>query len=129
MKIEIGAYTLCAGGAQSPEDLSRDAADTIQIVPGLRATYAAAYNRGNRVHTLRFGITRTYAGVKEAETALLDHPAEVLTTGAVKVTTEGGTPVVRYIRNATCHALAARQIGVSIQWIYTITGGEIATSA
>lgn len=129
MKIEIGAYTLCAGGAESPEDLQRDAADSVQVVAGLRAQYAAAYNRGNRAHTLRFQITRTYADVKTAETALLDHPAAVPTTGAVKITTEGGTPVVRYIRNATCHALAARQVGVSIQWIYTLTGGEIATSA
>ena len=129
MKIEIGAFTLCAGGAESPEDLQREAADSVQVVPGLRAQYAKTYNRGNRTHTLRFQISRTYADVKATETALLDHPADVPTTGAVKITTEGGTPVVRYIRNATCHAMAARQVGVSIQWIYTITGGEIATSA
>lgn len=129
MKIEIGAYTLCAGGLESPEDLSREAADTVQVLPGIRATYAGTLNRGNRQHTLRFSITRTYADAKAAELALLDHPAEVPVTGDVKLTTEGSSPAVRYLRDATCHAFAARQIGVSITWTYTITGGEIATSA
>lgn len=129
MKIEIGAYTLCAGGSESPEDLARDAADTIQILPGLRAQYVQAVNRGNRQHSLRFQISRSYDSVKLAETALLDHPAEVPTTGNVKFTTEGSSPAVRYLRNATCHAFAARQVGVTIRWIYTITGGEISSSA
>jgi hypothetical protein len=129
LKIEIGAYTLCAGGSESPEDLSRDAADTIQIVPGLRAVEVQVFNRGNRAHSLRFQITRSYATVKAAETALLDHPDEVPTSGNVKLTTEGASPVVRYIRNATVHAFAARQTGVAIRWVYTITGGEISASA
>lgn len=129
MKIKIGTYTLCAGGLESPEDLAREAADTLQIVPGLRAQYAQAINRGNRTHTLRFSITRTYADFAAVEAALLDHPADVPTNGTVEITTEGGTPIVRYMRNATVHAFAARQIGVSIVWTYTITGGEIATSA
>ena len=128
MKIEIGSYTLCAGGAESPEDLSREAEDSVQIAPGLRATAVQAFNRLNRQHRLRFQITRTYSDWQAAELALLDHPDEVPTTGNVKISTEGGTPTVRYIRNATVHAFAARQIGVSIQWIYTITGGAIASS-
>jgi hypothetical protein len=129
VKIEIGAVTLCAGGAESPEDLTREAADTVQIVPGLRATAVQVFNRGNRAHTLRFQITRTYADVKAAETALLDHPDAVPTSGNVKLTTEGASPVVRYIRAATVHAFAARQVGVSIRWVYTITGGAVSTSA
>jgi len=129
MKIEIGAFTLCAGALESPEDLAREAADTVQLLPGIRAAYAGTLNRGNRSHTIRFQITREYADNQAAELALLDHPAEVPTTGDVKFSTEGGTPTVRYLRNATCHAFAARQIGRSILWTYTLTGGEIATSA
>lgn len=129
MKIEIGAYTLCAGGSESPEDLAREGADTIQIAPGLRAEAVQVFNRGNRAHTLRFQITRAYASVKAAETALLDHPDEVPTSGNVKFTTEGASPAVRYLRNATVHAFAARQIGVCIKWVYTITGGAVSTSA
>ena len=129
MKIEIGAYTLCAGGAESPEDLARDAADTLQIAAGLRATYGKAFNRGNRTHTFRFQITRQYSDVKAAEAALMDHPAEVPTTGTVKFTTEGSSPNVRYLYDATVHAFAATQIGVSLRWIYTITGGQISSTA
>jgi hypothetical protein len=129
MKIEIGAVTLCAGALDSPEDLQREAADSLQVIPGLRATWAQAVNRGNRVHTLRFQLTKTYASVQLAEVALLDHPGDVPTTGNVKITSEGSSPTVRYIRNATVHAFAARQIGLSILWQYTITGGEISASA
>ena len=99
------------------------------MVPGLRAVAVQVFNRGNRAHTLRFQITRAYSTVKAAETALLDHPDEVPITGNVKLTTEGSSPVVRYIRNATVHAFAARQTGVCIRWIYTITGGAISSSA
>lgn len=129
MKIEVGAYTLCAGGLESPEDLVREGVDTIQVAPGLRADAVEVFNRGNRQHTLRFQITRNYASLKLCETALLDHPDEVPTTGNVKITTEDASPNVRYIQNATCHAFAARQIGTSILWQYTITGGAISTSA
>lgn len=129
MKIEIGALTLCAGGLDSPEDLTREAADTIQVIAGLRAEFGQAVNRGNRMHTLRFQLTKSYASVQLAEVALLDHPDEVPTTGNVKLTSEGSAPTVRYIRNATVHAFAARQIGLSILWQYTITGGEISATA
>jgi hypothetical protein len=117
MKIEIGAYTLCAGGIESPEDLSRDAADTLQVIEGLRAQYGQAINRGNRVHTLRFQITRTYSDVQAAETALLDHPADVPTSGSVKITTEGASPTVRYLHDATVHTFNAKQIGLSLVWV------------
>lgn len=125
MKIEVGAFTLCAGGLESPEDLAREAADTIQVAPGLRATVVKVFNRGNRAHTIRFQITRTYADLKAAETAWLDHPGEVPTSGIVKITTEGADPAIRYLLNATVHAFAVRQIGVSLLWVYTITGGQI----
>jgi hypothetical protein len=128
LKIEIGAFTLCAGGLESPEDLTREAADTIQVVAGLRAVSGQAYNRGNRVHTVRFQMTRSYASIQAAELALLDHPAEVPTSGNVKITTEGSSPDVRYLLNATAHAFAARQIGVSLVWVYTLTGGAISAS-
>jgi len=129
LKIEIGAVTLCAGGLDSPEDLTREAADTIQVIAGLRAVWGQAVNRGNRVHTLRFQLTKSYDTAQLAEVALLDHPGDVPTTGNVKLTSEGTSPTVRYIRNATVHAFAARQIGVSILWQYSITGGEISATA
>ena len=125
MKIEIGAYTLCAGALESPEELSRAAEDQLQTALALRATEAKSYNRGNRTHSFRFRLTRTYASIAAAEVALLDHPAEVPATGTVKFTVEGASPAIRYLHAATCHAFAARQIGCSIQWDYTITGGTL----
>lgn len=125
MKIEIGSYVLCAGGEESPEDLLREAADTIQVVPRLRAAWAKVFNRGNRVHTLRFSITRSHASIKAAEEYLVTHPDAVPTTGDITITTEGAAPTTKTLKDGTCHAYAARQIGCSTTFTYTITGGEI----
>lgn len=126
MKIVIGgSYTLIAGGAESPEDQEVNAQELLQVAEALRAVSAKAYNRGNLVRTHTFQITREYASIGAAERALFEHPTQVLKTGNIVITFEPCTGSDPYITltDATVHAYAARQTGVSIRWRYTITSG------
>lgn len=127
MKIEIGAYTLIAGGEQSPEDLQVGADALVQIAQGLRAATARVFHRGNQTITLQFQVTRTYASAAAVEAALFSHPGEVPTEGDITITCEpcDETATVVTLADATLHAFAATQIGLSIRWRYTITAGAV----
>lgn len=128
MKIEIGeSFTLIQGGAESPEDLEVNAECLLQVAEGVRASAPKAFNRGNRATTLKFQITRTYASAGAAEQALFEHPGEIPTEGDITITCEPGgeSATVITLSDATVHAFAARQIGLSIQWRYTITAGAV----
>lgn len=132
MKIEIGeSFTLIAGGAESPEDLEVNAEALVQVAQGVRAAEARVFHRGNVQHRLTFQITRTYASAGAAEAALFEHPAEVPTEGDITITVEpcDATAKVATLTDAAVHVFAARQIGRSIQWRYTITAGGITVEA
>lgn len=128
MKIEIGSapYVLIAGGAESPEDQEVNAQEALQVAEALRATGAQAFNRGNLTRTHTFQITREYESVGAAERALFEHPSEIPKEGDIVITFEpcDGTAPYITLTDATVHAYAARQIGVSIRWRYTITSGD-----
>jgi len=131
MKIEIGEYTLVAGGAESPEDQEVNAQALIQVSQAVRASAARVWHRGNLTFTHTFQITRQYASAGAAEAALFTHPAEVPTEGDITITVEpcDETAATITLENAAIHAFAARQIGRSIQWRYTITSGSVASTS
>jgi hypothetical protein len=125
---ESTPFVLLEGGLESPEDQEMRAESLVQPREHVRAAAGGVFARGNLTRTHTFQCTRQYNTAGAAELALYEHPEEVPTGGLVRLTFEPvaeESPVVRLLHHAVVHAFAARQVGASVIWRYTITGGAI----
>lgn len=125
--------TLCHGHGTGvdkhvgPSDLITEGPISVQMAEFLRATNAKAYSRGNRKARLSFSVTRECASLQAAEAFCLTHPRDLQRADTVLIVAQGNRGAVTNlaIGNAVVENVQCRQIGVTVQISYTLTGGAI----
>ena len=132
MRIFIDNFCLAAGGGESPEGLSINGEQTVQVTRFLNAANAGVMPLGGRVNTVAFAVTREHASQGAAAAFLFSHAATLPLSGDATFLcedTEG--PEVQYTALATAiRADQGTQEGSNTTHRYTlvcgvISGGEL----
>lgn len=127
MRIFLDQFCLSNGGDESPQGLNVNGRHQVQSAALLRSATAAVYQRGNRVNTLTFAVTRDHASAGAAAAFLFRHAATLPASGDLTFLCEdadGGT--VRY--SAAASAVASdqgAQANATTTHRYTVLCGPI----
>ncbi len=127
MKIKIATFWLSEDGQLSPDSLRVNGKRVIQIAALLRADASVTFNRKNTVTTIGFSITREHASVREAEAFLIQHEAEIPSSGIVEFVCydgDGGESSF-YLETGFLEVTDATYIGCSTFHSYSLVGGRI----
>ena len=132
MRILIDNFCLAAGGGESPEGLSINGSQPVQVSRLLHAANASVLPLGGRVNTLTFIITREHASHGAAEGFLFAHAATLPESGnATFLCEDVDGPQVQYAAAAAAVTTDhGTQNGNHTTHKYTlvcgaITGGEL----
>ncbi len=132
MKIYIDDFCLAAGGGESPEGLSINGSQPVQISRVLHAATASVLPLGGRVNTLAFAVTREHTSPGAAAGFLFAHAATLPESGdATFLCEDVDGPQVQYAAAAVAiTADHGTQNGNQTTHQYTlvcgaITGGEL----
>lgn len=130
MKITITPHalgakpvTLAGTGAESVSGLVVANQRATQLMEYLRADERDVVARGNRGTTLSFSVTRQHAGIREAETFVVTHGAELPPEGLLTVTAAGsnGATAELYM-DAVLESEEGRHIGCTTIFNYRLLG-------
>ena len=132
MKIFIDNFCLAAGGGESPEGLSINGSQPVQISRLLHAANATILPLGGRVNTIAFAVTREHPSQGAAEGFLFAHAATLPESGdATFLCEDVDGPQVQYAAaTAAVTVDDGTQSGNQTTHKYTlvcgvITGGEL----
>lgn len=130
MKIKIGNFSLSEIGELSPDSLRVNGKRLTQISAALRAASSQIWNRQNTVTTITFSITREHADVRAAEEYLIQHEADIPSSGICEFIChdESGGESSFYLDTGCLETTEAYNIGCSTIHSYTLIGGRITST-
>ncbi len=133
MRIFIDQFCLVAGGGESPEGLSINGSQPVQISRLLHVANATVLPLGGRVNTIAFSVTREHTSHGAAEGFLFAHAATLPESGTATFLCEDvDGPQVQYAAAAVAVTADDGTLnGNHTTHRYTlvcgaITGGELA---
>ena len=127
MQITINNVTLADGSIQSPANFQVEEQRSIQRSDGLRSRFTRFFDRQNISHRITFEVPWLLESLADAEEFILTHSATVPNSGLLKYTTAGGKSF--WMQATACETVGFRQTGQTIHVTYSLSGGEILTSA
>lgn len=122
--VIVGVNFSAGAGGQIKEGFVNKQKRLTQHSPLFRAPYALNIARFNLENRFAFTVQRSFQTLEACVAFIAFHPDSVPTTGEITLTSQSGTGLItRYLPGAVVESVAcARQIGLSCDFQYTITG-------
>jgi hypothetical protein len=127
MQILLDNLVLAGDGAEGARDLVVNGRVVVQEAQFLRAESVELFDRRNRSTLISFHAATLFDTMEDAEVYLLERAEKVQIQGLVTLIarTPSGAETRRYLSDAIVEISEGRQIGVTIEFSYTIRGGII----